>query len=202
MGGGATASLLTLPTDPNTIWLASVNGGIWKTTNGGLNWTSLTDFKVPSLSVSSITFDPTDPTHNTIIAAVSSPSNLAAAAGNTIGFYYTTDGGNSWTVPSASIFQPNGLQPRVAFKLGQTVVLCLAGWFAGSSVQGPFYVSNNLGNPGTWTLKGTTGARCADMLYISSTNTFIAAIRSEFIILISSFRSHSRSPALLFFDSL
>src|SRR5258708_651005 len=30
-------------TDPNTIYIAAAGGGVWKTTDGGTDWTSLTD---------------------------------------------------------------------------------------------------------------------------------------------------------------
>jgi len=131
-GGGAVSGLLTLPSDPNTIWLASVNGGVWKTTNGGANWVSLTDFKVPSLSVNHLSFDLTDPTYNTIIASVAGASNLAKAAGNMVGMYYTTNGGNSWTVPDASSFQTNGIQVRASFKIVTRIVACINAFWSGA----------------------------------------------------------------------
>ena len=30
-------------TDPNTIFIATAGGGVWKTTNGGTNWSPLTN---------------------------------------------------------------------------------------------------------------------------------------------------------------
>jgi len=178
LGGGAIQSILTLPTDPKSIWIASVNGGVWKTTDGGVNWKSLTDFKVPSLSLSHISFDPTDPTFNTIIAAVSAPSNAAGAAGNLIGVYYTTDGGNTWTVPDRFLFQNSGTFVDKAFKIGQRIVTCIGGWLY-ATVNNGIYVSDNLGVPGSWSGKGPAGSRCADMVYIQSTSTFVAALSSK-----------------------
>ena len=32
-----------VPIDANTLYVGTVNGGVWKTTNGGTNWTPLTD---------------------------------------------------------------------------------------------------------------------------------------------------------------
>ena len=48
---GAVQSILLDPAlGPNTMFLASPNGGIWSTSNGGATWTPLTD-KQASLSI-------------------------------------------------------------------------------------------------------------------------------------------------------
>src|SRR5438067_1229725 len=40
---GRTNSLAFHPTDPNIIYLAAAQGGVWKTINGGVSWVPLTD---------------------------------------------------------------------------------------------------------------------------------------------------------------
>src|SRR4051794_41001421 len=58
---GAVKTVVAHPTDPNTAWVGSVNGGIWKTTNATAaspSWLPETD-QAPSLSISSIDLDPT-----------------------------------------------------------------------------------------------------------------------------------------------
>src|SRR5262249_17485503 len=40
---GRIAAIAAHPTDANTIYVAPAGGGVWKTTNGGTNWTALTD---------------------------------------------------------------------------------------------------------------------------------------------------------------
>jgi len=195
VNAGAVSAILAHPTNPNIIWLGtltsfvdfplilcnvgSVNGGVWKTTNGGASWTSLTDLKVPSYSVSHLSFDPTDASLNTIIAAIGSPSNDAGLAGNAVGVYYTTNGGTSWTVPAASTFQSNGLILRQAYKIGSKIVACIrsASWYG--TITQPFFVSNDLG--ATWTAKGPSSGSvsCADMAYVHSTTTFVAALMSN-----------------------
>jgi subtilisin-like proprotein convertase family protein len=95
---GAINSLVTHPTDANTIWVASVNGGVWKTTNatsGTPTWTPLTD-GFSSLSMSVITLDPTDATSNTLIAGTGQYSSFGAN-GPLGSFLRTTNGGTSWT---------------------------------------------------------------------------------------------------------
>lgn len=78
------------PKDPNTLWVGTPAGGIWKTTNHGKSWIPLTDF-MPNLGVSSIIVDPIDP--NIIYWATGD-----ADGGNTrtIGVLKSIDGGNTW----------------------------------------------------------------------------------------------------------
>jgi hypothetical protein len=57
---GRTISIAIHPTDPDTVYVGTANGGIWKTTNGGTNWTSLFDLQLQSMAIGAITIDPTD----------------------------------------------------------------------------------------------------------------------------------------------
>src|SRR6266446_2764701 len=58
--GGRIRSIIVHPTDPQTMWVGSVGGGIWKTTNGGGTWTPQDDF-MANLAVMSMVIDPTNP---------------------------------------------------------------------------------------------------------------------------------------------
>ena len=40
---GRVVSIAVHPTDPDTAYVAAASGGVWKTMDGGLNWTPLTD---------------------------------------------------------------------------------------------------------------------------------------------------------------
>ncbi|MGZ4974698.1 MAG: hypothetical protein ACXWDN_18225, partial [Limisphaerales bacterium] len=42
--GGRVRSILIHPTTPSTMWIGSVGGGVWKTTNGGGAWRPCQDF--------------------------------------------------------------------------------------------------------------------------------------------------------------
>jgi autotransporter-associated beta strand protein len=101
---GAVQSIVTVPGDPNTMYISGVNGGVWKTTNAGASWTPLTDNQA-SLSIASLALDPTDATNRTLIAGVGATSNgavsfnggaLAARGGNLTGLLYSNDAGTSW----------------------------------------------------------------------------------------------------------
>src|SRR5262245_54122156 len=50
---GAINAIVVSPTDPDLVYVATVNGGIWRTTNGTAispTWTPLTDQQLPALS--------------------------------------------------------------------------------------------------------------------------------------------------------
>src|SRR5262245_49027783 len=40
---GRVSSIVADPLDGNTVYVAAAGGGVWKTTNGGVDWTPLTD---------------------------------------------------------------------------------------------------------------------------------------------------------------
>src|SRR5262249_13738979 len=110
--GGAIEAILPDPKlGANTMFAASVNGGIFRTDNGGTTWTPLTD-KQASLSIASLGLDPMDPTGRTIVAGVGITSNGGwdnfnndapqGRGGERTGLLYTTDGGASWRALGAS----------------------------------------------------------------------------------------------------
>jgi hypothetical protein len=98
---GAVQAIVAHPTDPAVLWIGAVNGGIWKTTNAldiGPTWVPLTDGHA-SLSIGALALDPTDSTHQTLVAGVGRFSSFGSATGGPrSGVLRTTDGGASWAV--------------------------------------------------------------------------------------------------------
>lgn len=98
--GGRIRAVVVSPTTNNTIYIASVGGGVWKTTNGGTSWFSLND-NFPSMSVGSLIMDRTDP--NVLYAGTGESyfdtefgeNNKSAIQGT--GIYKTTDAGATWS---------------------------------------------------------------------------------------------------------
>lgn len=96
------------PTNPNTFWVGTPAGGLWKTTNAGATWTTNTDY-FPVLGISDIAIDPTNA--NTMYLATGDGDaaiSLSNGYGDTksIGILKSTDGGTSWTsVLTASVTQ-------------------------------------------------------------------------------------------------
>ncbi|MCX5713252.1 MAG: hypothetical protein NT033_00220, partial [Candidatus Omnitrophica bacterium] len=93
---GAITKVLVDPTDSKIIYAGAVNGGIWKTTDNGKNWTPLTD-RLSSLSIGAMNFDSTDATNQTIIAGIGKQSAYSFASGPLTGIQYSSNGGNTWS---------------------------------------------------------------------------------------------------------
>lgn len=84
-------SLDIAPSDPNVLYAGGETGGLWKTTDKGLNWT-LTTAGILHNSFGAVAIHPTDP--NTVYAATS---------GKVI---KTSDGGITWT----TVYSENNLR--------------------------------------------------------------------------------------------
>src|SRR5207253_203129 len=95
---GAVNTLAVRPGFPNTILAATVNGGIWKTENGGTNWRATTD-KMPSLSIGSIAFSPLE---DDVVFAGTGNFSSGRTGGPAAGIYVSTDVGETWTQMAAA----------------------------------------------------------------------------------------------------
>jgi uncharacterized protein (TIGR03437 family) len=90
--GGRTRALLIHPRTPDTMFAGAASGGVWRTTDGGRNWTPLTDL-LPNLAVNALAFDPSTP--DTIYAGTGE-GFFNADATRGAGIFRSFDGGNSW----------------------------------------------------------------------------------------------------------
>jgi hypothetical protein len=96
---GAIHTVLAHPTNPDRLWVGSVNGGVWRTNNATAPfplWTPLTD-ELSSLSIGAMEFDPTDASRQTILAGRGAVSSFGQVSGPLNGLMLTTDGGDTWT---------------------------------------------------------------------------------------------------------
>jgi uncharacterized protein (TIGR03437 family) len=81
------------PRDNNVVYIGAAEGGVWKTTDGGQNWTPLTDDQ-PSLANGAIAIDPLQP--DTVYVGTGE-ENFAGDSYYGIGILKSTDGGRTWT---------------------------------------------------------------------------------------------------------
>jgi len=90
--GGRALAIEGIPGEPDTYYFGAVAGGVWKTIDGGANWTPLFD-KENISSIGAIAVAPSD--HNVVYAG----TGEAAIRGNTtygIGVYKSIDAGKTW----------------------------------------------------------------------------------------------------------
>ena len=97
IGLGRTSCLAFHPTDPNTFYVGAANGGVWKTTDGGFNYTPIGD-DLPYLAVSSIIVNQDNP--DQLFIAI---SDRVWYGPSSIGVYKSDDDGNTWE-PTALSF--------------------------------------------------------------------------------------------------
>ncbi|HZQ96132.1 MAG TPA: hypothetical protein VFA67_14040 [Candidatus Sulfotelmatobacter sp.] len=92
--GGRVLAVAGVPGQNDTYYFGAVAGGMWKTTDGGLNWRPLWDkFTEASPSVGAIAVAPSDP--NVVYAG----TGEACIRGNIVmgnGVYKSTDAGKTW----------------------------------------------------------------------------------------------------------
>ncbi len=81
------------PVDPEIVWAGSSTGGIWRTINGGDNWTSMTD-ELPSMLISDIEVNPNN--RNVILAGTGTANFTGITIGPGVGVLKSTNNGLSW----------------------------------------------------------------------------------------------------------
>jgi uncharacterized protein (TIGR03437 family) len=92
-------------TTNQTVYLGTAQGGVWRSTDNGTTWTTLTDNQ-PSLAIGDIAIDPLNPNN---IYVGTGEGNMAGDVYYGAGLLKSTDGGASWTVitgPTSTTF-PN-----------------------------------------------------------------------------------------------
>lgn len=78
---------------PNTVYLGAASGGVWKTENGGMNWSPVFD-EQPTLNVGSIAIQQSNPSIVWVGTGEGNPRNSLNIGD---GIFKTMDGGKSWT---------------------------------------------------------------------------------------------------------
>ncbi|MBI1764077.1 MAG: hypothetical protein HYR56_21845 [Acidobacteria bacterium] len=114
MGSGPNSGeVVDIAIDPRgstdqVIYIATNDGGIWKSTNGGASWNPKTDFQT-SLSMGAVALDPSNPS---IVYAgtgdIFEGSGRYGASVNikAVGLYKSLDAGETWSAPLNPLINP------------------------------------------------------------------------------------------------
>ncbi|RPI18061.1 MAG: T9SS C-terminal target domain-containing protein [Ignavibacteriae bacterium] len=161
--GNISSRIVTIkydPVNPNTIYLGAAFGGIWKSTNSGLNWSPKSDYEV-SLSSGALAIDPAN---TNIIYYGTGEATYSGASYYGRGLLKSTNGGNNWVsitagLPTSTYFS------RIAIKPGNSSILIAA------IGTGGLYKSTNAGLNWTQIVAG----RCDDVLFSPTGDTVYAA---------------------------
>jgi len=99
-GQGRINTVLVDPNNANTIYVGAPAGGLWKSTDAGVNWTALTD-DLPQIGVSGIAIHPSN--SNTIYISTGDDDGGDSYS---IGVLKSTDGGVTWNTTGALAGNP------------------------------------------------------------------------------------------------
>ncbi|HEX4684564.1 MAG TPA: hypothetical protein VH277_17725 [Gemmatimonadaceae bacterium] len=91
--GNRVASIIGEPGNPEVVYIGAADGGIWKTTDGGTNWTPVFDAENVS-AVGALAMAPTS--HDVIWAGTGEPWLIRPYYTMGDGVYKSTDAGRTW----------------------------------------------------------------------------------------------------------
>lgn len=91
--GGRTVDIAAIPGDPTIVYFATASGGLWRTTNQGVTWSSIFE-SGGTLSLGAVTLAPSDPNVVYLGTGENNPRNNASIGD---GVYRSTNRGDDWT---------------------------------------------------------------------------------------------------------
>jgi hypothetical protein len=98
MDQGIVYAIYSPPSNPNKIMVGFANGGLWRTIDGGINWTCLSDqfLSTGTIGINTITGNPNNENEVYIGTGIYHTNLEAWGYGN--GVWFSPDFGNTWTI--------------------------------------------------------------------------------------------------------
>src|SRR5579863_1311124 len=94
MRGGRSYAVAGNANQPDTFYMGSVGGGVWKTENSGHTWVPISDEGIPIGSIGAIAVAPSNP--NVVYVGTGEP-DIRSQHSYGDGMYKSTDAGKTWT---------------------------------------------------------------------------------------------------------
>ena len=94
MRGGRAYAVAGNASQPDTFYMGSVGGGVWKTENDGRTWKPIADQGIPIGSIGAIAVAPSDP--NVVYVGTGEP-DIRSQISYGIGVFKSIDAGKTWT---------------------------------------------------------------------------------------------------------
>jgi photosystem II stability/assembly factor-like uncharacterized protein len=119
-GQGRINTFIIDPNNSNTFYVGAPSGGLWKSTDKGVNWTPLTD-DLPQIGVSGIAIDPNN---SNIIYIVTGDDD--ARDTYSVGVMKSTDGGKTWNKTGLKFDGPNSSANEIIINPDDPKILWVA----------------------------------------------------------------------------
>ncbi len=92
--GGRVTAVTGVPSQPNTFYMGSTGGGVWKTSDAGHTWANISDGQIPLGSMGAIEVSLSNPD---VVYAGTGSSKIRSNVSIGRGIYKSTDAGKTWT---------------------------------------------------------------------------------------------------------
>ncbi len=173
---GRVDALAVHPTDENVLYLGAASGGVWKSIDGGANWTSVFD-QVGTETIGAILVESADPTR-VWVGTGEHAEDCYGYFG--LGLFLSTDSGASWTPRNGTA--PNALELSYISSIlldpddAQTLLVGGHGYCDGGVLEtGGLYRSTDAGD--SWARVATIPSAVDDLLVDPSAHdTMYAAV--------------------------
>jgi photosystem II stability/assembly factor-like uncharacterized protein len=148
--------------DPRILYVGTAGGGVWKTTNGGMNFKSVFDKQCQSIGAVAV-----DQTNPDIVWVGSGESNMRNTVSIGNGVYKTIDGGENWVfmgLPESEHISKVVIHPKDP----NTVFVAVPGKLYSNSSERGLYKTSDGGKTWTKILFANDSTGCADFVLNSS----------------------------------
>ena len=151
--GGRIRAILIDPNTPNTMYVAGVAGGVWKSTNGGGSWSATGDL-LPNLAVNSMAMDPNN---SSVLYAGTGEGYFNGDAVRGAGIFKSVNAGVTWTALANTTSSPD------FYYVNKIAVSKVNSSHVYAATKSGIWRSMDGGNTWTWVLNSTSNNGCFDL---------------------------------------